>query len=68
MYGGTQRDVILEFNKKLAGAVFDRFGEGVHMIPSGEEKMYCNGLHPDQTHLPGLAIPVSRGNADTLTF
>ena len=38
MFGGQQEDVVLEFDKSLIGAVYDRFGEDTRMIPSGENK------------------------------
>ena len=38
MFGGQQEDVVLEFDKILIGAVYDRFGEDTRMIPSGENK------------------------------
>lgn len=38
MFGGHQEDVVLEFDRKLIGVVYDKFGEGVKMIPSGENK------------------------------
>ena len=38
MFGGQPEDVVLEFHRGLIGVVYDRFGEGVKMLPSGEEK------------------------------
>ena len=38
MFGGQLEDVVLEFDRKLIGVVYDKFGEGVKMIPSGESK------------------------------
>ena len=38
MFGGQLEDVVLEFDRKLIGVVYDKFGEGVKMIPSGEDK------------------------------
>lgn len=38
MFGGQPEDVVLEFDRKLIGVVYDKFGESVQMIPSGEEK------------------------------
>jgi hypothetical protein len=38
MFGGRQEDVVLEFDRGLIGVVYDKFGEGVQMIPSGEKK------------------------------
>ena len=38
MFGGQQEDVVLEFDKALIGVVYDKFGESVKMIPSGENK------------------------------
>lgn len=36
MFGGQVEDVVLEFDRALIGVVYDRFGESVKMIPSGE--------------------------------
>lgn len=36
MYGGEQTDVVLEFDRALIGAVYDRFGEDTKMIPVGD--------------------------------
>lgn len=38
MYGGEEADIVLEFDNKCIGAVYDRFGEGTKMMPSGENK------------------------------
>lgn len=38
MFGGQTEDVVLEFQRGLTGVVYDRFGEGVKMLPSGENK------------------------------
>ena len=38
MFGGQQEDVVLEFDKSLIGAVYDRFDEDTRMILSGENK------------------------------
>ena len=38
MFGGQQEDVVLEFDRALIGVVYDKFGESVKMIPSGENK------------------------------
>ncbi len=38
MFGGEVEDVVLEFDRGLIGVVYDKFGEGVRMIPSGENK------------------------------
>ena len=38
MFGGQLEDVVLEFDRKLIGVVYDKFGESVKMIPSGEDK------------------------------
>lgn len=38
MFGGQAEDVVLEFDRSLIGVVYDKFGEGVKMIPSGENK------------------------------
>ena len=37
MYGGQQTDVVLEFDYKLIGVVYDKFGEDTKMIRSGEK-------------------------------
>ena len=37
MFGGRVEDVVLEFDRSLVGVVYDRFGESVKMIPSGEK-------------------------------
>lgn len=36
MFGGRQEDVVLEFDRSLIGVVYDKFGEGVKMIPAGD--------------------------------
>ena len=38
MFGGQTEDVVLEFDRSLIGAVYDRFGESTLMIPSAENK------------------------------
>ena len=38
MFGGRQEDVVLEFDRKLIGVVYDKFGESVQMLPSGENR------------------------------
>lgn len=38
MFGGQLEDVVLEFDRGLIGVVYDKFGERVRMIPSGEDK------------------------------
>lgn len=38
MYGGQQEDIVLEFDAKLIGVVYDKFGEDTKMIRSGENK------------------------------
>ena len=38
MFGGQLEDVVLEFDRVLIGVVYDKFGESVKMIPSGENK------------------------------
>ncbi len=35
MYGGDSTDVVLEFNRNLIGAVYDRFGEDTKMMAVG---------------------------------
>ena len=37
MYGGQPVDVVLEFDDKLIGVVYDKFGEDTKMIRSGEK-------------------------------
>ena len=37
MYGGQQKDVVLEFDYKLIGVVYDKFGEDTKMIRSGDK-------------------------------
>lgn len=37
MYGGQPVDVVLEFDAKLVGVVYDKFGEYTRMIRSGEK-------------------------------
>ncbi len=37
MYGGEPTDVVLEFNRNLIGAVYDRFGEDTKMMASGDK-------------------------------
>ena len=37
MYGGQQVDVVLEFDAKLIGVVYDKFGEDTKMIRSGDK-------------------------------
>ena len=36
MFSGQQEDVVLEFDRSIIGAVYDKFGEGIRMITSGE--------------------------------
>ena len=38
MYGGRQEDIVLEFDTKLIGVVYDKFGEDTKMIRSSENK------------------------------
>lgn len=38
MYGGQLVDAVLEFDAKLIGVVYDKFGEDTKMIRSGENK------------------------------
>lgn len=38
MFGGQPEDVVLEFERSLIGVVYDKFGENVKMIPSGENR------------------------------
>ena len=37
MYGGQPVDVVLEFDAKLIGVVYDKFGEDTKMIRSGDK-------------------------------
>ena len=37
MYGGQQVNLVLEFDDKLIGAVYDKFGEDTKMIRSGDK-------------------------------
>lgn len=39
MFSGVQEDVVLEFDRGIIGAVYDKFGERVNMMPSGENKI-----------------------------
>ena len=39
MFGGQPEDVVLEFERGLIGVVYDKFGESVKMMPSGENKI-----------------------------
>ena len=38
MYGGQPTQLTIQFNNKLIGAVYDRFGEGTKMIPIGDNE------------------------------
>lgn len=38
MFGGRAEDVVLEFNRALIGAVYDRFGESTKMMRTSEDK------------------------------
>ncbi|MDO5459941.1 MAG: WYL domain-containing protein, partial [Eubacteriales bacterium] len=38
MYGGQPVDIVLEFDSKLVGVVYDKFGEDTKMMTSGESK------------------------------
>lgn len=38
MFSGQPEDVVLEFDRGLIGVVYDKFGEGVKMLPSGPRK------------------------------
>jgi predicted DNA-binding transcriptional regulator YafY len=38
MFEGKGEDIVLEFERPLIGVVYDKFGESVKMIPSGEGK------------------------------
>lgn len=38
MFSGQLEDVVLEFDRSLIGAVYDKFGENVKMLPAGERK------------------------------
>lgn len=39
MFSGQPEDVVLEFDRGIIGAVYDKFGESVQMMASGEEKI-----------------------------
>ena len=39
MFGGQLEDVVLEFDRSLIGVVYDKFGESVKMMQSGENKI-----------------------------
>ena len=39
MFGGQAEDVVLEFDRSLIGVVYDKFGESVKMMPSGNNKI-----------------------------
>ena len=39
MFSGQLEDVVLEFDRGVIGAVYDKFGESVRMMPSGESKI-----------------------------
>ena len=38
MFSGKPENIVLEFDRSLIGAVYDRFGESTEMIPSSEDK------------------------------
>lgn len=38
MFGGQAEDVVLEFDRSLIGAVYDRFGEGTKMMTTSSSK------------------------------
>ena len=39
MFSGQQENVVLEFDRSLIGVVYDKFGEHIKMMPTGEEKI-----------------------------
>ena len=39
MFSGQLEDVVLEFDRSVIGAVYDKFGEGVNMMASGENRV-----------------------------
>ncbi len=39
MFSGRLEDVVLEFDRGIIGAVYDKFGENVNMMASGEDKI-----------------------------
>jgi len=41
MYSGEETDVSIEFENKLVGVVFDRFGTDIPIIKSDEEHFVC---------------------------
>lgn len=38
MYGGQPVDIVIEFDSKLIGVVYDKFGEGTKMMRSSDDK------------------------------
>ena len=42
MYNGDEVDVSIEFENKLVGVVFDRFGADIPIIKSDEEHFICH--------------------------
>lgn len=38
MYGGQPINLVIEFDDRLIGAVYDKFGEGTKMVRTGEQK------------------------------
>ena len=42
MFNGEETDVSIEFENKLVGVVFDRFGADVPIIKSDEEHFICH--------------------------
>lgn len=41
MFGGEETSVTIEFENKLVGVVFDRFGTDIPIIKSGDERFAC---------------------------
>ena len=38
MYGGPEENITIQFSNKLIGAVYDKFGESIKMIPIGTDE------------------------------
>ena len=38
MYGGEPVDIMIEFNSKLIGVIYDKFGEDTKMVRSSDDK------------------------------
>lgn len=42
MFSGQVEDVVLEFDRSLIGAVYDKFGEGIKMMSNGDRKIVAS--------------------------